>query len=47
MKKCIKNIINNGRAITEIPNGVLWNREMTRKKLRIVKSAVKYGTETW
>ena len=47
----IKNRINKDRAITAILNGVLWNRQITRKnKLliynSIVKSTVAYGAET-
>jgi hypothetical protein len=48
----VKNRINEGRAITAMLNGVLWNRQMTRKdKLQIYSSIVKniifYGVETW
>ena len=48
----IKNKINKGRAVRSMLNGVLWNRQVTRKnKLQIynsvVKSTVTYGAETW
>ena len=45
------NKVNKSRAVTEILNGVVWNRKITRKsKLQIynsiVKSSVTYGAET-
>ena len=47
----VKNKINEGRAITAMLNGVLWNRHITRRKLQIYNSIVKrtvtYGAETW
>ena len=49
----VKNRVNNGRAITAMLNGVLWNRQITRKKnkLQIYNSIVKNtdtdGAETW
>ena len=35
-KHTIKKIINKGRAVIVIVNGVLWYRQITRKKYKII-----------
>ena len=46
-----KNRVNNGTTITAMLYTVLWNRQITRKKLltckSIVKSTFTYGAEIW
>jgi hypothetical protein len=49
----IKNRINKGRAVTAMLNSVLWNRQIIRKKNKLLiynsigKSTVRHGAETW
>ena len=48
----IKNRINKGRAITAVLNGLLWNRQITRKNKwqicnSIVESTVTHEAKAW